>query len=104
MTSVTQTREGQFVEVGWGFHDVLVGSRVFLPLRWTMLEKVLRVGAMRRWFYLTAKPPHVGVSVDGLAYPLHRPMTCSCQMREQGLCQAPSCLVAAVDGGASRGM
>jgi hypothetical protein len=82
MTSVTQTREGQFVEVGWGFHDVLVGSRVFLPLRWTMLEKVLRVGAMRRWFYLTY----------------------NCQMREQGLCQAPSCLVAAVDGGASRGM
>jgi hypothetical protein len=48
MTSVAQTREGRFVEVGWGFHDILIGSRVFLTSMWMMLEKVLRVGAVRR--------------------------------------------------------
>jgi hypothetical protein len=31
--------------------------------------------------YLTAKPSHVGVDVDGLAYPLHRPMVCDHQTR-----------------------
>jgi hypothetical protein len=29
MTSGAQTREGQFVKVGWGFHDILLRSRVF---------------------------------------------------------------------------
>jgi hypothetical protein len=29
MTSGAQTREDRFIEVGWGFHDVLLGSRVF---------------------------------------------------------------------------
>jgi hypothetical protein len=29
MTSGTHTREGWFVEVGWGFHGVLLGSQVF---------------------------------------------------------------------------
>jgi hypothetical protein len=37
------------------------------------------------WLFLGAKPSHMGVNVDGLAYPLHRPMTSSCQMRGQGL-------------------
>jgi hypothetical protein len=35
--------------------------------------------------YLAAKPTHVGVDVDGLAYPLHCPMACGCQMRGHGL-------------------
>jgi hypothetical protein len=35
MTSGAPTREGQFVEVGWGFHGVLLGTRVFWALRWT---------------------------------------------------------------------
>jgi hypothetical protein len=39
-----------------------------------MLEKVLRDVASLCWLYLAAKPPHVGVDVDGLAYPLHHPM------------------------------
>jgi hypothetical protein len=30
MTSEAQTREGRSVEVGWGFHGILLGSRVFL--------------------------------------------------------------------------
>jgi hypothetical protein len=30
-------------------------SKAFLALRWTALEKVLRVGAVRRWLYLAAK-------------------------------------------------
>jgi hypothetical protein len=29
MTSGAHTREGRFVEVGWGFHVILLGSRVF---------------------------------------------------------------------------
>jgi hypothetical protein len=29
MTSGTDTREGQFIEVGWGFHDILLGTRMF---------------------------------------------------------------------------
>jgi hypothetical protein len=33
------------------------------------------------WLYLVAKPAHVVVDVDELAYPLHHPMTCNCQMR-----------------------
>jgi hypothetical protein len=35
--------------------------------------------------YLVAKPYHVGVDVDGLAYPLHRATVRSCQMRRQDL-------------------
>jgi hypothetical protein len=29
MISGAQTLDGQFIEVGWGFHDVPVGSRLF---------------------------------------------------------------------------
>jgi hypothetical protein len=35
MTTGAQTREGWFVEVSWGFHGVLLGSRAFWVLRWT---------------------------------------------------------------------
>jgi hypothetical protein len=85
MTSGAQTREGRFVVVGWSFHGILIDSRVFLPSRWMMLEKVLGVGIVRRWFYLAAKPPHVGLGVDGLACPLHRPTACSHETRGQSL-------------------
>jgi hypothetical protein len=34
MTSGDRTREGQFIEVGWSFHSVLLGSRGFWGLRW----------------------------------------------------------------------
>jgi hypothetical protein len=33
---------------------------VFLALRWTMLDKVLGVSAVRHWFYLAVKPSLVG--------------------------------------------
>jgi hypothetical protein len=46
-----------------------------------MLEKVLGVGLKRHLLYLAAKPPHMGVDGDGLAYPLHCPTTCSRQTR-----------------------
>jgi hypothetical protein len=50
-----------------------------------------RDGSWRRcftaWLYMTAKPSHMGVNVDGLAYPLYHPRAYSCQMREQGLLQ-----------------
>jgi hypothetical protein len=33
MTSGAQTRDGRYIEVGWGFHVIPVSSRVFfLPL------------------------------------------------------------------------
>jgi hypothetical protein len=37
------------------------------------------------WLYLVTKPSNMGVDVDGLPYPLHRPMTCSHQTRGQGI-------------------
>jgi hypothetical protein len=49
-----------------------------------MLEKVLGDVASRCWPYLVAMSFHAGVDVDGLACPLHYPMTCSHQMRGQG--------------------
>jgi hypothetical protein len=39
------SRGGQFIEGGWGFLGPLSYSRVFLVMRWTMLEKVLGVAA-----------------------------------------------------------
>jgi hypothetical protein len=37
------------------------------------------------WLYLATKPFHMGVDVDGLACPLHRPTTYSRQTRGHGL-------------------
>jgi hypothetical protein len=46
-------------------------------------------GSWRRCFlaalYLAGKPAHVGVDVDGLAYPMHCPTTSGCQTIGQGL-------------------
>jgi hypothetical protein len=70
---------GRSVEVGWGFHGVLIGSREFLTLRWAVLEKVLEVGAMRSCPYLVAKPSQVGVEVDGISYPLCCPTAYGCR-------------------------
>jgi hypothetical protein len=55
MAREAPSRGGQFIEVSWGFHDLLVYSGVFLTLRWMMIEKVLGVSAMRSWPYLVAK-------------------------------------------------
>jgi hypothetical protein len=44
-----------------------------------MLEKVLGVGVVRRWLYLAAKTPQVGVDADELSCPLHRPNACGCR-------------------------
>jgi hypothetical protein len=46
----------------------------------------MALGDIASWrqFYLAAKPSHVGVNVDGLVCPLHRPMACCRQMRGQG--------------------
>jgi hypothetical protein len=46
-----------------------------------MLETVLGDVASWHRLYLAAKPSHVGVDVDGLAFPLHRPTTYSRQTR-----------------------
>jgi hypothetical protein len=37
------------------------------------------------WVYLAAKPSHVGVDLDGLAYLLHHPMVYSHQTRGHSL-------------------
>jgi hypothetical protein len=42
-------------------------------------------GSLVKRLYFPVKPSHMGVNVDGLAYPLHRPMAHSCQTRGQGL-------------------
>jgi hypothetical protein len=48
-----------------------------------MPRMVLGDIASRRRLYITAKPSHVGVDVDGLTHPLHRPPVCNHQMRGQ---------------------
>jgi hypothetical protein len=60
---------------------ILLGSR---SLRWTMPGMVLGDVASQRRLYLAAKPSHVGVDVDGLACPLHRPIVCSSQTKGYG--------------------
>jgi hypothetical protein len=85
-------------KVGQGFPGVL-GSLVFLALRWTMLEKVLMDVTSWCWLYLAAKPSHVGADVDGLAYPLHHPMSYSHQTRGQGLLSGTALSHRAVVGG-----
>jgi hypothetical protein len=55
-----------------------------------MLGTVLRDVVSRHWLYLAAKPSHMGVDVDGLACPMHRPTVYSFQTRGQ------SCLLGAV--------
>jgi hypothetical protein len=58
MASGALDREGRFIEARQSLPGVLLGSQVFLALRWMMLEKVLGVGVERRWLYLASKPPH----------------------------------------------
>jgi hypothetical protein len=41
-------------------------------------------GSFAMWLYLMAKPFHMGVDVDWLAYPLHRPTVRRCQTRRHG--------------------
>jgi hypothetical protein len=48
-----------------------------------MLETVLRDISSWHWFYLDAKPSHVGIDVDGLDCPLHRPRAYSHQTKGQ---------------------
>jgi hypothetical protein len=84
MISGAHTIGGQFIEVDQGFHGILVGSRVFLPLRQMMLENIIRDTASQCWPLLFTKPSHVGVDVDRLACPLHYPTAFSHQTMGQG--------------------
>jgi hypothetical protein len=45
MAREAPSRGGRFVEVGWGFHGLLVYFRVLLVPRSTVLEKDLGVAA-----------------------------------------------------------
>jgi hypothetical protein len=66
-----------------------------------MLEEVVEDVASWCWLYLSTKPPHMGVDVDGLACPLHHHMACSHQTREQGFMSGTALSrQAAVGGGA----
>jgi hypothetical protein len=56
MISGAQTREGQFIEVGRGFHGILNGTRVFLPSRWMVFKKIPGDVALRCWTCLVTKP------------------------------------------------
>jgi hypothetical protein len=42
-------------------------------------------GSFTAWLYLAANPSHMGVNVDGLAYPLHHPTVHSYHTRGHGL-------------------
>jgi hypothetical protein len=44
-----------------------------------VLKMVLGVGVVRSWSYLVAKSSQVGVEVDGISYPLHRPTAYGCR-------------------------
>jgi hypothetical protein len=65
MTSGPQTREGQFIDVGWGFHGVLLGSQVFWALRWTMPETSLREVASQSGFTCRLSLPTWGSTWTG---------------------------------------
>jgi hypothetical protein len=64
---------------------VLFGSRAFLALRWMMLETILREVASRSSFTSRLSLPTLGVDMDGLACPLHRPMARSYQAKGHDL-------------------
>jgi hypothetical protein len=64
---------------GESFHGIILGSRVFFLVPGFLGAEVddVRDGSWRCCFttllYLASKPAHVGVDVDELACPLHRP-------------------------------
>jgi hypothetical protein len=66
MTSGAPDKVRQFIEVGGGFPGVPLGSQV---LRWMMPEMILGDIIVLHRLYLNAKPSHLEVDVDGLAYP-----------------------------------
>jgi hypothetical protein len=85
-------------KVGWGFHGVLSGSRVFLwvprhsfcfldilgaEVDDTLYDSWKHSFAMG--LYLAAKPSHVGVDANRLAWIQHHPMARSCKMGGQSL-------------------
>jgi hypothetical protein len=93
VTSAAQTCDGRFIEASWGFHGIPINSRVFFlpPKCSSRLRGILgaevddaqddswRGSFAKRLWQLCL--PTWGVDVDGLAYPLHRPTSCSCQVR-----------------------
>jgi hypothetical protein len=63
-----------------------------------MLEKVLGGIASWHWPFLAAKPSHVRIDVDVLAYPLNRTMIHSYPMRGHGLVSRTALSYRAVGG------
>jgi hypothetical protein len=64
-------------------YALLCGQNFILVKMWVLHDSWRDSFTM--WLYLTAKPSHVGVDVDGLAYTLHHPMVCCCQTWGQDL-------------------
>jgi hypothetical protein len=89
-------RGGRFVEAKQGFSGILLGSRA--P-RWMVPETIIGDIALRHRLYLATKPSHVGVDVDGLAYPMHCPMVYIHQMRGQGFLSDVALVHHAIEGG-----
>jgi hypothetical protein len=79
-----------------GILGILLG---YQALRWIMPGTALGDTASWRRLYLAAKPSHVGADVDGLAYPLHHPMSYNHQTRGQGLLSGIALSRRAVVGG-----
>jgi hypothetical protein len=80
MTSGAQTREGR---LGLPWHSSRIPGILGAEVA-DARDKSWR-GSFTKRLYFPAKPSHMGINVDGLAYPLHRPMAHSCQMRGRGL-------------------
>jgi hypothetical protein len=72
------------IELPWHSSGLPGCSSWFLGILGTEVDDAWD-GSWRHCFamlvYLVAKPVDVGVDVDGLAYPLHHPMTCGRQSR-----------------------
>jgi hypothetical protein len=67
MAKEAPSRGGWFIKGGWGFHGLLVHFRVFLVLRWVMLEKVLGATALWGRLYIAAKPSQGQIWIGQLA-------------------------------------
>jgi hypothetical protein len=57
---------------------VRFGFGTSLALRWMMLSMILGEVASRSSFKWQLSLPTLAINVDGLAYPMHRPMSHSC--------------------------
>jgi hypothetical protein len=82
-----------------GLPGIFLGSRVFLALSWTTLEKVPRDIALWRRLCLAVKPTHVGAMWTGYPTPCSVLPSMGVRRWERVVCHVLSYPVAAVGGG-----